>query len=81
VAFINIPSTAQPDTIKCIAMFAGTAVRDLVTEQLNDLGNYINIQSDAHTAYDDIFWGIEAHNENGMVRFSSLTCFAITHQS
>ena len=81
MAFINIPSTAQPDTIKCIAMFAGTAVRDLVTEQLNDLGNVMNIESNAHTSYDDIFWGIEAREENGMVQISSSTCLAITHQS
>jgi len=51
-------------------MLAGTAVRDLIREQLNDLGNYMNIEANAHTAY----WGIEAHNENGMVRFSSSTC-------
>jgi hypothetical protein len=61
-------------------MLAGTTVRDLVLEQLNDLGNLMNIETNAHTAYDDIFWGIEAHNENGVVRFSSLTYFAITHQ-
>ena len=67
MAFINFPSTAQPDTIKRIAMFAGTAVRDLVLRQSNDLGNLMLIQSDAHTAYDDIYWGIEALNENGKV--------------
>lgn len=67
MAFINHSSTAQPDTIKCIAMLAGTAVCDLVLKQLNDLGNLMNIESNGHTAYDDILWGIEAHNENGMV--------------
>jgi len=59
----------KPDTIKCIAMLAGTTVRDLVLEQLNDLGNLMNIETNAHTAYDDIFWGIEAHNENGVVKY------------
>ena len=48
-------------------MLAGTAVCDLVLKQLNDLGNLMNIESNGHTAYDDILWGIEAHNENGMV--------------
>jgi len=59
----------RPDTIEGIAMLAGTIVRDLVLEQLNDLGNLMNIQTDAHTAYDDIFWGIEARNENGIVKY------------
>jgi len=81
VAFVNNPSTGQPDTIKCVAMLAGTAVRDMVLEQLNNLGNVMNIESNAHTSYDDIFWGIEAREENGMVQFSSSTCLAITHQS
>ncbi|KAF8325089.1 uncharacterized protein EI90DRAFT_3129205 [Cantharellus anzutake] len=71
----------KPDTIKCIAMLAGTAVRDLVLEQLNDLGNLLHIELNAHVAYDDIHWGIEALNENGVVRFSSSTYFAITHRS
>jgi hypothetical protein len=61
-------------------MLAGTAVRDLVLEQLNDLGNLVNLQSDAHTAYNNIRWGIEARNENGTVGSSCLTCFDATHQ-
>ena len=81
MAFINIPSTAQPDTMKCIAMLAGTAVRDLIVKELNGIGNVMNIESNAHTTYDDISWGIEARNENGMVRFSSSACFAITDRS
>ncbi|KAF8330341.1 uncharacterized protein EI90DRAFT_3124374 [Cantharellus anzutake] len=59
----------KPETIKCIAMLAGTAVCDLVLEQLNGPGNLMLIQSDAHTAYDNIRWGIEARNENGMVKY------------
>ncbi|KAH9970929.1 hypothetical protein BJV74DRAFT_783921 [Russula compacta] len=58
-----------PDTIKCIAMLAGTAVRDFVVKQLNGPGNLMNIQSDTHTAYDDILWGIEAREENGIVKY------------
>ena len=48
-------------------MFAGTATRDLVLQYLNDLGNLMNLQSDAQTAYDDLQWGIEAQVENGTV--------------
>jgi len=61
-------------------MLAGTAIRDLVLEQLNDLGNLMNIESNTHSAYGDVLWGIEARTENGLVRFSNLTCFAIAHQ-
>ncbi|KAH9977546.1 hypothetical protein BJV74DRAFT_860371 [Russula compacta] len=57
------------DTIKCIAMLAGTAVRDLVVKQLNGPGNLMNIESNTHTAYNDILWGIEAREENGMVKY------------
>ncbi|KAF8330340.1 uncharacterized protein EI90DRAFT_2922256 [Cantharellus anzutake] len=59
----------KPDTIECIAMFAGAAVRDIVLEQLNGLGNLIHIESNAHAAYGDIRWGIEARNENGKVKY------------
>ena len=60
-------------------MLAGTAVRDLVLEQLNSLGNVMNIEANAHTAYDNIHWGIEASTVDGVVRFSSSMCFAIAH--
>jgi len=59
----------KPDTIRCIAMLAGTAVRDVVVQQLNGLGNVMNIQSDAHIAYDNIRWGIEASNVDGVVEY------------
>ena len=62
-------------------MLAGTAVRDRVLEQLNDLGNLVNLESNGHIAYDNIRWGIEARNEDGTVGSSSLTCFDVTHQS
>jgi hypothetical protein len=51
-----------------IAMLAGTAGRDLVLQQLNGLGNLMNLQSDAHAAYDNIKWGIEGRDKNGEVR-------------
>ena len=51
-------------------MLAGPAVRDLILKQLNGIGNVMNIQSDAYTAYDNLEWGIEARNDNGMVRTS-----------
>jgi len=57
--------SGKPDTMKCIAMFAGTQVRDLVFQQLNQLGNLMGIESNAHTAYDDLLWGIESRVENG----------------
>lgn len=60
----------KPDTLKCIAMFAGNRVRDLVIRYLNDTGNVMNIQSDAHTSYDNLKWGIEAHSDgNGKVKY------------
>ncbi|KAH9961286.1 hypothetical protein BC827DRAFT_1359354 [Russula dissimulans] len=59
----------KPDTIKCIALLAGIAVCDLVLEQLNDLGNLMHIESDAHTAYHDSYWGFETGNLNGMVKY------------
>ena len=48
-------------------MFAGMAVQDRVLQQSNSLDNLINIQSDAHTAYDGLRWGIESRMEGGMV--------------
>jgi hypothetical protein len=53
--------------MKYIAMFAGTATRDIVLQHLNDLGNLMNLQSDAHTAYNNLWWGIEARVEHETV--------------
>ena len=50
-------------------MFAGDAARDEVNRYLNDTGNVINMQQDAHTSYDELRWGIEAKEEDGKVRF------------
>jgi len=38
-------------------------------EQLNDLGNLMNVDAITHAAYGDILWGIEARNEDGMVKY------------
>jgi len=59
----------KPDTIKCIGMFAGPTVRDLVVEHLNGLGNVMNLQSDAHQAYDDLEWAIQANRVGGKVTY------------
>ena len=48
-------------------MFAGTATRDFVLQHMNDLGNLMNLQADAYTAYDNLRWGIEAQVENEKV--------------
>ncbi|KAH0835047.1 hypothetical protein J3R83DRAFT_10784 [Lanmaoa asiatica] len=52
-----IPNSVRgkPDTLKCIAMFAGAAARDDV--------------QDAHTSYDKLKWGIEAKEEGGEVEY------------
>ena len=48
-------------------MFAGTATRDLVLQHLDDLGNFMNLEVNAHTAYNNLRWGIEAQVENETV--------------
>jgi hypothetical protein len=54
-------------------MFAGDRVRDLVIQYLNDTGNAMNIESNAHTSFINIKWGIEAQSDvNGKVRISHL---------
>jgi hypothetical protein len=49
-------------------MFAGNETRDFVIQHLNGIGNVVNILWDAHAAYDNLKWGIEAQNDNGTVR-------------
>jgi hypothetical protein len=56
-------------------MFAENEARDLLIQHLNGIGNVVNLQSDAHAAYDDLKWGIEAQNDNGMVRTMKLVVF------
>jgi len=59
----------KPNTLKCIAMFAGRATRNLVMKHLNDIGNAMNLEANTHTAYDNLRWGIEAQEDNGMVKY------------
>jgi hypothetical protein len=48
-------------------MLAGDAARDGVVRYLNDIGNVMNMQQDAHISYNDLQWGIEAREEDGKV--------------
>jgi hypothetical protein len=57
--------------MKCIGMFAGMRTAEVVREKVNGLGNVMNIESNAHTSYGDLFWGIEARVDNGTVRIYS----------
>ncbi|KAF8432753.1 hypothetical protein L210DRAFT_2767593 [Boletus edulis BED1] len=59
----------KPDTLKCIAMFAGAAAVDEVVHHLNNIGNVMNMQHDAHSSYDNLEWGIEAKEEGGEVKY------------
>ncbi|KAF8419964.1 hypothetical protein L210DRAFT_3510620 [Boletus edulis BED1] len=55
----------KPDTLKCIAMFAGATATDEVVHHLNNIGNVMNMQHNAHSSYDNLEWGIEAKEEGG----------------
>ena len=46
-------------------MFAGAAA--LNVPHLNTIGNAMNLEQNAHTAYDNLMWGIEAKEEGGEV--------------
>ncbi|KAF8133265.1 hypothetical protein EV363DRAFT_1295460 [Boletus edulis] len=59
----------KPDTLKCIAMFAGPAASDEVMHHLNNIGNVMNMELNAHTSYDNFHWGIEAKEEGGEVKY------------
>ena len=43
-------------------------MRDLVIDNLNRIGNVMNLQWDAQTAYDNIEWAIHADEEQGKVQ-------------
>ncbi|KAF8133266.1 hypothetical protein EV363DRAFT_1397502 [Boletus edulis] len=60
---------AKPDTLKCIAMFAGAAAVDEVVHHLNNIGNVMNMEMNAHGSYDNLEWGIEAKEEGGEVKY------------
>jgi hypothetical protein len=55
-------------------MFAGNETRDLVIQHLNGLGNAVNLERNAHLAYDELKWGIEAQDDNGTVRNYEVSC-------
>ncbi|KAF8133264.1 hypothetical protein EV363DRAFT_50264 [Boletus edulis] len=59
----------KPDTLKCIAMFAGAAAVDEVVHHLNNIGNVMNMELNAHASYDNLEWGIEAKEEGGEVKY------------
>ncbi|KAF5376931.1 hypothetical protein D9615_007199 [Tricholomella constricta] len=59
----------KPETLKCITMLAGNEARDLVVQHLNAIGNVMNLEINAHSAYDNLQWGIEARNADGKVEF------------
>ena len=48
-------------------MFAGPAARNQVIRNLNDIGNVMNMELNAHAFYDDLRWGIKAKEEGGKV--------------
>ncbi|KAI9573140.1 hypothetical protein HD554DRAFT_2276719 [Boletus coccyginus] len=66
---IPISVHGKPETLKCIAMFAGAATRDDIVSHLNNIGNTMNMQQDAHTSYVNLRWGIEAKEEGGEVKY------------
>ncbi|KAK2459975.1 hypothetical protein APHAL10511_007981 [Amanita phalloides] len=59
----------KPDTLKCIAMFAGEETRNEVMSHLNGIGNGMNLETNVHSAYDDLEWAIEARDEAGRVKY------------
>ena len=60
-------------------MFAGAAAANDVAQHLNTIGNAMNMQQDAHTAYDNLMWGIEAKEEGGEVRFCTYDLSLLIH--
>lgn len=58
--------------MKNIAVFAGTPVLNLVIQQLNSVGNVIDLQMDVHARYDEIEWGIQADKGLGKVQIQAI---------
>lgn len=52
--------SSQPDTLDCIATFAGDEARSIVIQNLNRIGNVMNIEANASMSYHSMRWGIEA---------------------
>ena len=50
-------------------MLAGVATANDVSRHLNTIGSAMNMEQNAHTAYDNLMWGIEAEEDGGEVQF------------
>jgi hypothetical protein len=48
-------------------------------QQSNSLGNVMNIEANAQTAYDNLKWGIHAKTDNGTVRNKTSICIETTY--
>jgi len=48
-------------------MFAGAAAANDIAQHLNTISNAMNLEQNAHTAYNNLMWGIEAREEGGEV--------------
>lgn len=58
-------------------MFAGQKIANLATSDLSSVQNVMNMQSDAHVAFDELCWGIEAKEaDDGIVRARTLMLIA-----
>ena len=60
-------------------MFAGAAAANDVARHLNTIGNAMNMEQNAHAAYDNLMWGIEAKEEGGEVRFRKYDSLLLIH--
>ena len=49
-------------------MFAGPETVKLIAQNLNSIGNVMNLEANTHIAYDALKWGIEAQGPSGNVR-------------
>jgi hypothetical protein len=47
-------------------------VQDLITNNLNHIGNVMNLQWDAQTAYNNIELVIQAHEDQGKVQINHM---------
>jgi hypothetical protein len=61
--------------MKCITMFAGNEAKDFVMQHLNEIGDVVNLQRDAHAAYGDLKWGIEVQDDNETAQTMKLVVF------
>ncbi|KAF9526127.1 hypothetical protein CPB83DRAFT_896432 [Crepidotus variabilis] len=59
----------QPETIACLATFAGEKATQLVLQHLNGVENVLNLRADARESYDDWQWGIKAQDDGEQVKY------------